>query len=46
MEATVIKFVAGVIVGIVICTVGFSGIARMIDNGVNKVQEVTKEAAK
>jgi hypothetical protein len=46
MEATVIKFVAGVVVGVVICTVGFSGIARMIDNGVNKVQEVTKEAAK
>jgi hypothetical protein len=46
MEATVIKFVAGVVVGIAICTVGFSGIARMIDNGINKVQEVTKEAAK
>jgi hypothetical protein len=46
MEATVIKFVVGVVVGIVICTVGFSGIARMIDNGVTKVQEVTKEAAK
>jgi hypothetical protein len=46
MEEKVIKFVAGVAVGIVICTVGFSGIARMIDNGVTKVQEVTKEAAK
>jgi hypothetical protein len=46
MEATVIKFVAGVVVGVVICTVGFSGIARMIDNGVNKVQEVAKEATK
>jgi hypothetical protein len=41
-----IKFVAGVVVGIVICTVGFSGIARMIDKGVNQVQEITKEAAK
>ena len=41
-----IKFVAGVVVGVVICTVGFSGIARMIDNGVNKVQEVAKEATK
>ena len=41
-----IKFVVGVVVGIAICTVGFSGIARMIDNGINKVQEVTKEAAK
>jgi hypothetical protein len=26
--------------------VGFSGMARMLDNGVTKVQEVTKEAAK
>ena len=40
------KFLAGVVVGIVICTVGFSGIAHMIDKGVNKVQEITKEAAK
>ena len=37
-----IKFVAGVVVGIAICTVGFSGMARMLDNGVTKVQEVTK----
>jgi len=42
----VIKFVAGVVVGIVICTVGFSGMARMFDNSVTKVQEITKEAAK
>jgi len=46
MGNQMIKFVAGVVVGVVICTVGFSGVARMIDNGVNKVQEVTKEAAK
>lgn len=39
-------FIAGTIFGIVICTVGFSGIARLFDNGVNKVQEVAKEAAK
>ena len=38
--------VLGTIFGIVICTVGFSGIARVFDNGVNKVQEVAKEAAK
>jgi hypothetical protein len=29
-----------------ICTVGLSGIARILDNSVAKVQEVTKEAAK
>lgn len=41
-----VRFVAGIITGIVICTVGFSGIARMFDNGVSKVQEVSREAAK
>ena len=37
------KFIYGVIFGIVIATVGFSGVARMLDNGVNKVKEVTAE---
>ena len=40
------SFVLGTIFGILICTVGISGIARILDNGVAKVQEVTKEAAK
>lgn len=40
------NFLIGVVVGIVLTTVGFSGIARMFDNGVNKVQEISKEAAK
>lgn len=39
-------FIAGTIFGIIVCTVGFSGIAKMFDNGVAKVQEVSKEAAK
>lgn len=39
-------FIAGTVFGIVICTVGFTGIARMFDNGVAKVQEVSREAAK
>jgi hypothetical protein len=38
-------FIIGAIFGIVLCTVGFSGIARIFDNGVSKVQQVTKEAA-
>ena len=38
-------FVLGTIFGIVLCTVGLSGIARMFDNSVSKVQQVTKEAA-
>lgn len=36
----------GIVLGIVIATVGFSGVARIFDNGVNKVQEVSREAAK
>jgi len=40
------SFIAGTIFGLVIATVGFSGVARMLDNGVAKVQEVSKEAAK
>jgi flagellar biosynthesis protein FliR len=41
-----IKFVAGVVVGIMICTVGFTGMARMFDNGVSQIQEAAKEASK
>ena len=40
------SFVAGTIFGILICTVGITGIAKILDNGVAKVQEVSKEAAK
>ena len=39
-------FVLGIVFGILICTVGLSGIAKILDNGVAKVQEVSKEAAK
>jgi flagellar biosynthesis protein FliR len=38
-------FIIGTVFGIVLCTVGLSGLARMFDNGVSKVQQVTKEAA-
>lgn len=38
-------FIAGTVFGIVLCTVGLSGIAKIFDNGVSKVQQVTKEAA-
>lgn len=40
------KFIAGTVFGILIVTVGFSGMARIFDNGVQKVQEISKEAAK
>jgi heme/copper-type cytochrome/quinol oxidase subunit 4 len=39
-------YILGVITGIILTTVGFSGIARMADNGISKVQEVSREAAK
>jgi hypothetical protein len=39
------KFIAGFILGIIVATVGFSGIAKLLDNGVNKVKEVATEKA-
>jgi capsular polysaccharide biosynthesis protein len=36
----------GFILGLVVATVGFSGVARILDSSVSKVQEVAKEAAK
>jgi len=39
-------FVIGTVFGIMVCTVGFTGIARMFDNGLTKVQQVSKEYAK
>ena len=40
------KLLIGFILGIVVSTVGFRGIAKMADNGVNKVKEVTQEQVK
>jgi hypothetical protein len=40
------KLFIGFILGVVVSTVGFSGIARMLDNGVNKVKEVSQEQIK
>ncbi len=40
------KLLIGFILGIVVSTVGFSGIAKMLDNGVNKVKEVSQEQVK
>ena len=39
-------FIVGTVFGILICTVGVTGIAKILDNGVSNVQEVSKEAAK
>jgi hypothetical protein len=39
-------FILGTVFGIIVATVGFSGIARMLDKSVDKVKEVTIEQAK
>lgn len=39
------KFIAGFLCGVVVATIGFSGVARLLDNGVNKVKEVATEKA-
>ena len=41
----VTKFLAGFVVGIVVASVGFSGIARMLDRGVETIQNQSKELA-
>jgi hypothetical protein len=40
------NFLIGTVFGIIVATVGFSGIAKMLDNGVDKVKQVTVEQAK
>ena len=39
-------FLAGTVFGLVLATVGFSGIARMLDHGVDKVKTQSTELAK
>lgn len=39
------NFILGTIFGIVISTIGFGGVARLLDSGVNKVKQVTIEQA-
>lgn len=40
------NFIFGTIFGIVISTVGFSGVAKMLDNGIQKTKEIATEGAK
>lgn len=37
---------AAFVAGIVVATIGFSGVAYYADQGVQKIQQITKEAAK
>ena len=39
-------FIIGTIFGLILATVGFSGIARMLDKGVDTVKETSVEIAK
>ena len=39
-------FIIGTVFGIVLATVGFSGIAKMLDNGVAKTKEIAAEGAR
>jgi hypothetical protein len=40
------NFILGTIFGIVIATVGFGGIAKMLDNGIEKTKTIAVESAK
>ena len=40
------NFLIGVVVGIVVASVGFSGVARMLDKGVDTVKTQSQELAK
>lgn len=40
-----IKFIIGFVAGLVVASVGFAGIARMLDRGVDTIQQTSKELA-
>jgi len=39
-------FIIGTVFGIVVATVGFSGIAKMVDNSIEKTKAIAIEQAK
>jgi hypothetical protein len=40
------KFIIGFVLGIVVSTIGFSGLARMADRGVDQLKQTSQEVAK
>jgi hypothetical protein len=40
------NFIVGTVFGLILATVGFSGIARMLDKGVDTVKEKSVEMSK
>jgi uncharacterized membrane protein YtjA (UPF0391 family) len=39
-------YIISFVLGIVVATVGFTGVAKIADHGVEKVQSITKETVK
>ena len=40
------KFVVGFVLGVVVATIGFSGVARLLDSGVEVVKEKSQELSR
>lgn len=40
------NFILGTIFGVIVATIGFSGIAKLLDRGIDKVKEVSQEQVK
>lgn len=45
-EAVMRGFILGTVFGLVLATVGFSGIAKMLDRGVDSIKTQSQELAK
>lgn len=43
---SVTKLIVGFVLGIVVATIGFSGVARLLDSGVDVVKEKSQEIAR
>ena len=39
------SFIVGVVIGIILATVGFGGVAQILDHGVSKVKTTSQELA-
>ena len=40
------KFLVGFLLGVVVATIGFTGVARLLDSGVEVVKEKSQELAR
>ena len=40
------NFITGIIVGVVLATVGVSGVARYVDQGINQTQSIVRSVTK